>query len=118
MSDALRSLALPCLGEFLAALQIQYALLGKGRLPLWASVAGSLALWAVTQGLWGHYTAFSFWALFFNALRMLMASMFFGGTLTKKAFSVVACGGSPCSMATCWGRWWPGSARSGWPRSG
>lgn len=93
MPDALRSLALPCLGEFLAALQIQYALLGKGRLPLWASVAGSLALWAVTQGLWGHYTAFSFWALFFNALRMLMASMFFGGTLTKKAFSVVACGG-------------------------
>ncbi len=93
MPDALQSLALPCLGEFLAALQIQYALLGKGRLPLWASVAGSLALWAVTQGLWGHYTAFSFWALFFNALRMLMASMFFGGTLTKKAFSVVACGG-------------------------
>ena len=82
MPDALRSLALPCLGEFLAALQIQYALLGKGRLPLWASVAGSLALWAVTQALWGHYTAFSFWALFFNALRMLMASMFFGGTLT------------------------------------
>ena len=81
MPDTLRSLALPCLGEFLAALQIQYALLGKGRLPLWASVAGSLALWAVTQGLWGHYTAFSFWALFFNALRMLMASMFFGGNL-------------------------------------
>ena len=58
MPDTLRSLALPCLGEFLAALQIQYALLGKGRLPLWASVAGSLALWTVTQALWGHTPPF------------------------------------------------------------
>ena len=84
--------ALSCGGEFVAALQIEAAILGRGRLPRWAAAALLCLLWAGSQVLWGTYVPYSPWALTFNALRMLAAAFFFGGGLLQKAFSVVVCG--------------------------
>ena len=84
--------ALSCGGEFVAALQIEAALLGRGRLPRWAAAGLLCLLWAGSQVLWGTYVPYSPWALTFNALRMLAAAFFFGGGLLQKAFSVVVCG--------------------------
>lgn len=84
--------ALSCGGEFVAALQIEAAILGRGRLPRWAAAGLLCLLWAGSQVLWGTYVPYSPWALTFNALRMLAAAFFFGGGLLQKAFSVVVCG--------------------------
>ena len=45
--------ALSCGGEFVAALQIEAAILGRGRLPRWAAAALLCLLWAGSQVLWG-----------------------------------------------------------------
>ena len=84
--------ALSCGGEFLAALQVEAFLLGRGRLPRWAAALLLAVLWVVSQVLWGTYVPYSLWAVTFNALRMLGATFFFGGGVLKKAFSVVVCG--------------------------
>ena len=84
--------ALSCGGEFVAALQIEAAILGRGRLPRWAAALLLCLLWVGSQVLWGTYVPYSPWALTFNALRMLAAAFFFGGGLLQKAFSVVVCG--------------------------
>ena len=83
---------LPCAGEFLAALQIQAAMLGRGRLPRWAAAVLALGLWMISQLLWGDYEAYSARALIFNAARFFAASLLFGGTVVDKLFSVVLCG--------------------------
>ena len=84
--------ALSCGGEFLAALQVEAFLLGRGRLPRWAAALLLAVLWVGSQVLWGTYVPYSLWAVTFNALRMRGATFFFGGGVLKKAFSVVVCG--------------------------
>ena len=83
---------LPCAGEFLAVLQIENAMLGRGRLPRWASVALAELFWIATQALWGDYQPFSIWAIVFNGLRFLAASFLFGGTIPHKILTLVICG--------------------------
>ena len=85
-------MSMGCAAEFAAVLQIQSAMLGKGRLPRWGSVALAAALWLATQILWGDYAPYSFQAVSFNTLRYFAASLFFGGALIQKLFSVVVCG--------------------------
>ena len=85
--------ALSCGGEFLAAMQVEAFMLGWGRRPRWLTAVLLAVLWTASQVLWGTYVPYSLWAVTFNTLRMLAASFFFGGSLRKKAFSVVACGG-------------------------
>ena len=83
---------LPCAGEFIAVLQIENAMLGRGRLPRWASVALAEGMWILTQALWGDYQPFSVWAIAFNGLRFLAASFLFGGTIPHKIRTLVICG--------------------------
>ena len=84
--------ALSCGGEFLAAMQVEAFMLGWGRRPRWLTAVLLAVLWIASQVLWGTYVPYSLWAVTFNTLRMLAASFFFGGSLRKKAFSVVVCG--------------------------
>ena len=84
--------ALSCGGEFLAAMQVEAFMLGWGRRPRWLTAVLLAVLWTASQVLWGTYVPYSLWAVTFNTLRMLAASFFFGGSLRKKAFSVVVCG--------------------------
>lgn len=82
---------LPCAGEFIAVLQIENAMLGRGRLPRWASLVLAEAFWIVTQILWGNYQPYSAWAVIFNGMRFLAVSFLFGGTLVDKFFAMVIC---------------------------
>lgn len=83
---------LPCAGEFLAVLQIEGFMLGRGRLSRPRAAALAMGLWMVSQILWGDYVPYSPWSLTFNGLRFVAASLLFGGTLLEKFFSVVVCG--------------------------
>ncbi len=83
---------LPCAGEFLAVLQIEAAMLGRGRLSCRQAAALALRLWMISQFLWGNYVPYSPWSLTFNGLRFAAASLLFGGSLLEKFFSVVVCG--------------------------
>lgn len=85
-------MAVACGGEFAAAMQIEAFMLGRGRLPRWAAVPLLAVFWAVSQAMWGTYVPYSLWAVTFNALRMMAATLFWGGSLLQKAFSVVVCG--------------------------
>ena len=84
--------AASCLGEFIAALQIEAAMLGKGRLPPKTAAAAAIGVWCITQFIWGGYTAFSVTAISFNALRFFLASLLFGGGVLYKIASVVVSG--------------------------
>ena len=86
------SIHLPCAMEFIAVLQIENAMLGRGRLPRWGSLTLAGAFWIVTQVLWWDYQPYSVQAIAFNGLRFLAASFLFGGTLVQKFFSPVICG--------------------------
>ena len=81
-----------CLGEFIAALQIEAAMLGKGKLPPKTAAAAAIGVWCITQFIWGGYTAFSLTAISFNALRFFLASFLFGGGVLYKIASVVISG--------------------------
>lgn len=83
---------LPCAGEFLAVLQIEAAMLGRGRLSCRQAAALAMGLWMISQFLWGDYVPYSPWSLTFNGLRFAAASLLFGGSLLEKFFSVVVCG--------------------------
>lgn len=83
---------LPCAGEFLAVLQIEAAMLGRGRLSCRRAAALAMGLWMISQFLWGDYVPYSPWSLTFNGLRFAAASLLFGGSLLEKFFSVVVCG--------------------------
>lgn len=83
---------LPCAGEFLAVLQIEAAMLGRGRLSCRRAAALAMGLWMISQVLWGDYVPYSPWSLTFNGLRFAAASLLFGGKLLEKFFSVVVCG--------------------------
>ncbi len=78
-----------CLGEFIAVLQIQRAVLGRGRLPVPAAYALALLLWFAMQAVWGDYTFYSAKAILLNAARFFIASLLFGGKLSRKLFSIV-----------------------------
>lgn len=83
---------LPCAGEFVAVLQIEAAMLGRGRLSCRRAAALAMGLWMISQFLWGDYVPYSPWSLTFNGLRFAAASLLFGGKLLEKFFSVVVCG--------------------------
>ena len=85
-------LAMPCFGEFIAALQIEYYILGRGRLPRAASIGLALLLWAASQWLHGEYVVFSVGTILFNVLRFFAASLLLGGSISRKLFSIVVCG--------------------------
>ena len=70
---------LPCAGEFLAVLQIEAAMLGRGRLSCRRAAALAMGLWMISQVLWGDYVPYSPWSLTFNGLR-------FAGNCWKSSF--------------------------------
>lgn len=84
-------LHLPCAGEFIAVLQIQNAMLGKGRLPRRAALALAAAMWVFSQILWGDYDAYSPRAILFNGARFLAAAFLLGGALWDRLLSLVIC---------------------------
>ncbi len=84
--------SLSCAGEFIAALQIETAMLGRGKLPRWAAVLVLAPLWLLSQVLWGDYVPHSLQAVAFNTLRMLAATLLFGGSWLQKGSAVVICG--------------------------
>lgn len=84
---------LACLGEFLAVLQIEDAVLGPGRLPRKAAWGVAVAYWLLTLGLTRYFAPFSLVGILFHMVQYGICTLLFGGTIRRKLFTMMVFGG-------------------------
>lgn len=84
---------LACLGEFLAVLQIEDAVLGPGRLPRKAAWGAAVVYWLLTLELTRYFVPFTLGGILFHMVQYGICTLLFGGTIRRKLFTMMVFGG-------------------------